>query len=45
MVAIEITHEMEILPLVQWYIPNIRILEPESLANKLYKTLDKYRTV
>lgn len=44
-IAVEITHEMEILPLIQWYIPHIRILEPSSLADKLYKKLEKYKTI
>lgn len=42
-IAVEITHEMEILPLVQWYIPHIRILEPSSLVDKLYSKLENTR--
>jgi len=32
---ISITHEMEILPLIFWYLPYIKVLEPQWLADKV----------
>lgn len=32
-VIIPITHEMEIIPLIFWYLPHIKVLEPEWIAD------------
>ena len=41
-ITIEITDEMEILPLVFWYIPFIRVWEPQWLADKAKEKIDGY---
>ncbi|KIM11036.1 MAG: transcriptional regulator [Sulfuricurvum sp. PC08-66] len=42
-VALRITHEMEILPLVLWYLPHIRILSPKWLDKALDKKIEAYK--
>ena len=41
-IMISITHEMEILPLIFWYIPYIKVLEPQSLAEAVKKRTHDY---
>ena len=41
-VILKITHEMEILPIVQWYLPHIRILGPQWLNDTLMKKIKVY---
>ena len=41
-VILKITDEMEILPIVQWYLPHIRILAPEWLNDKLMEKVTSY---
>lgn len=36
------THEMEILPIVQWYLPHIRIIEPEWMNKMLMEKINLY---
>lgn len=36
------THEMEILPMVFWYMPHVRILEPEWLHSKAMEKIGRY---
>ena len=38
-ITIPITHEMEIVPLILWYMPHIKVLEPDWLANKIKKNI------
>ncbi len=44
-VVIKVTNEMEILPIVQWYLPHIRILKPEWINDILMQKIDSYKTV
>lgn len=39
---LEATHEMEILPLVQHYIPHVKILEPQWLLDNLKEKMKNY---
>ena len=41
-IEIKISHEMEIMPLIFWYIPFIKVLEPQSLANEIKNRVQKY---
>lgn len=41
-IMISITHEMEILPLIFLYVPHIRVLEPQSLADIVKNKTHKY---
>lgn len=41
-IMISITHEMEILPLIFFYIPHIRVLEPQSLVDIVKNKTQKY---
>lgn len=41
-IVIQITDEMEILPIVQWYLPHIRILEPEWMNEILMEKIRQY---
>jgi predicted DNA-binding transcriptional regulator YafY len=41
-IAINATDQMEILPIVQWYLPHIRILEPKWLEEELMSKIKKY---
>lgn len=41
-ITIEVTHEMEIMPLILSYIPYVRILEPQWLAGKFKEKLEQY---
>ena len=39
---IKITHEMEILPIIKYWIPHIKVLSPLSLKDRVKKDLEKY---
>lgn len=41
-ITLEITHEMEIIPLILSYIPYVRILEPQWLADEFKEKLEQY---
>lgn len=41
-VVVPITHEMEILPLIFWYIPHIKVLEPQWLADMVKEKVSAY---
>ena len=41
-IEITVSHEMEIIPLIYWYIPYIKVLEPEWLANNVKNRTVKY---
>ncbi|RKO65374.1 transcriptional regulator [Campylobacter sp. P255] len=41
-IELEITHEMEILPLVYYYIPYVKVLEPDFIANKVKEVVGEY---
>lgn len=44
-IMISITHEMEILPLIFFYIPHIRVLEPQWLAEIVKNKIQKYNQI
>ena len=41
-IEIKITNEMEIIPLIFWYIPYIKVLEPQWLADDVKSRITKY---
>ena len=41
-ITIEATDEMEILPVVQWYLPLVKIVEPQWLADEFKTTIQDY---
>jgi predicted DNA-binding transcriptional regulator YafY len=41
-VVLKITDEMEILPIVQWYLPHVRILEPQWINEMLMERIEWY---
>jgi len=41
-IEIKLTHEMEIMPLIFWYIPYIKVLEPLWLADIVKKRVQGY---
>ena len=41
-IVVPITHEMEILPLIFWYIPHIKVLEPQSIADMVKERMNTY---
>lgn len=43
--VISITHEMEILPLIFWYMPYIKVLEPQWFADKVKDKVNAYYTM
>ena len=41
-IEIKLTHEMEIIPLIFWYMPYIKILEPQWLADDVKERVQGY---
>lgn len=41
-IEIKLTHEMEIIPLILWYIPYIKVLEPQWLAADVKSRVQEY---
>lgn len=41
-IEVQITHPMEIKPLVFYYLPHIRVMEPSTLADEINETLSGY---
>ncbi|MDZ7818025.1 MAG: WYL domain-containing protein [Aliarcobacter sp.] len=41
-IGINITNEMEIIPLILWYIPYIKVLEPQWLADMVKEKVQGY---
>ncbi|MBF7066957.1 transcriptional regulator [Campylobacter volucris] len=41
-IELEINHEMEILPLVYYYMPYIKVLEPNFIADKVKEVVEQY---
>jgi len=41
-VVVSITHEMEIVPLIFWYMPHIKVLEPEWIAKIVKEQIQAY---
>ncbi len=41
-ISVEITNDMEIIPLVKYWIPNIRVLEPARIAKQIEEDLLMY---
>ena len=42
-VTLPITHEMEIIPIVKYWMPHIRILEPEWIAERIDRDVREYQ--
>jgi len=40
--SIKITHDMEILPIIKYWIPHLYIIEPQRLKEDLKDDLDKF---
>ena len=41
-ITLAITNEMEIMPLIQWYMPHIKVLEPDWLADSIKTKVSAY---
>jgi predicted DNA-binding transcriptional regulator YafY len=41
-IEIKLTHEIEIIPLIFWYIPYIKVLEPQWLAHSVKEKVGNY---
>jgi len=41
-ISVEITNDMEIIPVAKYWLPHIRILEPKSIVEKIEKDLEEY---
>ena len=41
-IEIKLTHEMEIMPLIFWYMPHIKVLEPQWLADDVKEKVQEY---
>jgi predicted DNA-binding transcriptional regulator YafY len=41
-ISVEITNDMEIIPLVKYWIPHIKVLEPQGIIVKIEKDLKSY---
>ena len=41
-ITLAITNEMEIMPLIQWYMPHIKVLEPDWLADSIKAKVSAY---
>lgn len=41
-IEIKITHEMEIKTLIYWYIPHIKVLEPQWLVDIIKEDVSKF---
>lgn len=41
-IEIKITHEMEIKPIIYWYMPHIKVLEPQWLEDIIKKDVEKF---
>ncbi len=42
-IEVEITHKMEIVPLIFWFIPYIKVLEPQWLAEDIKEKINDYK--
>ena len=42
--SIKITHEMEILPIIKYWIPHLYVIEPEWINKILDEDIDKFKT-
>ena len=40
--AVKITHEMEILPIIKYWIPHLRVIEPKWIDEMIRKDLREY---
>ena len=41
-ISVEITNDMEIIPLVKYWVPYIKVLEPQSIKEVIQKDLEYY---
>ena len=41
-IVVSISHEMEIIPLIFWYLPHIKVLEPQWIADIVKKKTKSY---
>ena len=44
-ISVEITNDMEIIPLVKYWLPHIKVLEPQGIIEKIEKDLVQYLAV
>jgi len=44
-VSIKITHEMEIIPIIKYWIPHLKILQPSFIDEKILKDIEAYRSL
>ena len=44
-ISVEITDDMEIVPVVKYWLPYIKVLEPQSIIEKIEKDLKQYLSV
>lgn len=42
-IVVKITNEMEILPIISYWLPNIKVLEPQWLDDRFKQTLERYQ--
>jgi len=40
--VVKITHEMEILPIIKYWIPHLQVLEPKWIKDIIKNDLEKY---
>ena len=41
-IEVQVTHIMEIKPLVFYYLPHIKVIEPSSLADDILAEMERY---
>ncbi len=41
-IEVQVTHTMEIKPLVFYYLPHIKVIEPSSLADDMLAEMERY---
>jgi predicted DNA-binding transcriptional regulator YafY len=41
-ITVKITHEMEIIPIVQYWMPNMRVIEPEWIHERIMENIKGY---
>lgn len=41
-ISLDISNENEIIPVVKYWLPNIKVLEPKELNDKIKKEIEKF---
>ena len=41
-ITVKITHEMEIIPIVQYWMPNMRVIEPQWIHEQIMENINGY---